>query len=186
MREVIKLGLILLIITSIAAFVLGITNNITQGVIEARLEAENIKSIEALLPDADDFKKVEGVEGGIIVEVYEGFANGNVVGYTIKTTPNGYNGTVEVLVGVTKAGEIVGVKIGQNTETPGLGTKIADASHTNQYLGKDITAEFVVTKDNPTADKQIQAVTSATVSSNAVISGVNSAGSLFNDKLKNR
>lgn len=186
MREIVKLGLILLIITSIAAFVLGITNDVTQAIIQERLELANIESIKALLEEAEDFNRVEDVTAAGIVEVYEGSKGGSIVGYTVKTEQNGYGGKVEILIGISIDGEIVGVKIGQHTETPGLGSKVADASFVNQYVGKATTNEFAVTKDQPAGDADIQSVSGATVSSRAVTNGVNSAVKLFEDVLKNR
>jgi len=185
----IKLGMILLVITSIAAFVLGITNDVTQVIITERAELKNIESIKALLPDAEEFAKVEEenvTSVANIIEVYEGTKNGEVVGYTVKTKPQGYGGTIEVLMGMSIEGKVVGVKIGEHTETPGLGSKIADASFVNQFIDKATNLEFQVRKDNVTKDEDIQAVSGATVSSEAVARGINSATQLFEDILKNR
>lgn len=189
MREVIKLGLILLVITSIAAFVLGITNEVTQPIIDQRLHLENVEAIKALLPEAEEFELIEDenvTNRSLIVEAYMGTKNGEVVGYTVKTNPNGYNGRVEVLVGITVDGEIVGAKIGQHAETPGLGSKIADAAYIGQFFNKIVSVGFGSTKDVPTTDGDIQVVTGATVSSDAVVDGVNAAGALFEEVLVNR
>ncbi len=185
MRDIVKHGLILLIITTIAAFVLGLTNDVTQAIIVQRAEEKNIESIKALLPEAEEFQKVEGVASGIIVEVYEGIKGGSVVGYTVKTLPKGYGGTVETLVGITIDGKVAGLKIGQHTETPGLGSKVADAAFVNNFIGKD-AIEFSVTKEAPAKDAEIQAVSGATVSSKAVTTGVNASTELFDSNLKNR
>ncbi|MBM7613570.1 RnfABCDGE type electron transport complex subunit G [Alkaliphilus hydrothermalis] len=187
MRDIIRLGLILLLITSIAAFVLGMTNDFTKVIIQERAEQANVEAIQALLTDAEDFNKVEldSIEG-IIVESYEGTKNGVIVGYTVKTKPQGYGGTVEVLVGMTIDGKISGVKVGEHTETPGLGSKIADASFIDQYLDKATNLVFLVRKDNVTSDEEIQAISGATISSEAVTDGVNAATQLFEDVLKNR
>lgn len=185
MRDIVKHGLILLIITTIAAFVLGLTNDVTQGIIVERAELKNIESIKALLPEAEEFKKIENVAKGIIVEVYEGTKGGSVVGYTVKSIPRGYGGTVETLVGMSKDGKIVGLKIGEHTETPGLGSKIADAAFVNKFIGKD-AIEFNITKDQPSKDADVQTVSGATVSSKAVSTGVNASTELFNSTLKNR
>ncbi|GAB6088072.1 RnfABCDGE type electron transport complex subunit G [Alkaliphilus crotonatoxidans] len=187
MRDIIKMGLILLIITSIAAFVLGITNDVTQAIIQERLEQENIESIRALLPEASEFNRVEDVDATAgVVEVYEGSKDGTVVGYTVKTEQNGYGGNVVILIGMSIDGEIVGVKIAEHSETPGLGSKITDASFVNQYVGKGTANQFNVTKDQPAKDEDIQAISGATVSSRAVTDGVNSATELFESTLKNR
>ncbi len=189
MRDIIKLGLILLIITSIAAFVLGITNDITQAIIVERAELENIEYIRALLPEAEDFVRVEDenvINSEEILQVYEGTKNGEIVGYTVKTNPQGYNGRIELLIGMSIDGKIVGVKVGEHTETPGLGSKIADGAFINQYTNKETVLEFSLTKDNPVKDADIQAITGATVSCEAANRGINRATQLFEDILKNR
>ncbi|KAB3535921.1 RnfABCDGE type electron transport complex subunit G [Alkaliphilus pronyensis] len=189
MREVIKLGLILLVITSVAAFVLGVTNEMTSSIIEERLHRENVEAIKSILPIAEEFNPIEGegiTDKELIVEVYEGIKDDEVVGYTVKTNPNGYSGTVEVLVGFSVDGEIVGVKIGQHTETPGLGSKIADSAYIGQFFNKAVDLGFSTTKDVPATDNDIQAITGATVSSDAVVDGINAAGSLFEEVLRNR
>lgn len=189
MKDIIKMGLILLLFTAVSATILGVTNELTEPIIEARLHEENVAAIAALLPDADEFKLVEDekvIERNLVVEVYEGSVAGEVVGYTVKTNPNGYGGRVEVLVGISKDGKIVGVKIGTQTETPGLGTKITNPEYLNQYMNKGTEQEFITTKGGETGDEYINAITGATVSSEAVTDGVNVARSLFEEVLKTR
>ncbi|SDK58652.1 RnfABCDGE type electron transport complex subunit G [Natronincola ferrireducens] len=189
MREIIKLGLILLIITSIAGLILGVTNDVTQGIIQERALEETRQALVALLPEAEDFNVLEDEElldRRLILEVFEGLTAGETVGYTVKVNPQGYDGRIEMLVGISSEGRITGVKIGDNTETPGLGSKIADASFTNQFLDKPTDDEFIVTKGGESGAQYIEAISGATVSSEAVVEGVNAVRSLFEELLKNR
>lgn len=184
----IKLGLVLLIICAISAFILGVTNDYTQGIIQARAHEENVAAIKVLLPEAEEFELVEDANvTGVtdIVEVYQGTKNGEVIGYTVKSNPQGYAGRVDILIGISIDGIITGAKVGDNTETPGLGTRIADAAFINQFLDKATTNEFQVTKD-PQRENDIETVTGATVSSEAVARGINRSTQLFEEVLKNR
>ncbi|AOY76844.1 RnfABCDGE type electron transport complex subunit G [Clostridium formicaceticum] len=189
MREIVKLGIILLVITAVAGLILGFTNDVTQGIIQQRAMEETIEAMRALLPEADDFQGIEDenvLNRDLIVEAYEGTKEGNVVGYAVKVAPQGYGGTVELLVGISSEGRITGVKVGDHSETPGLGSKIADAAFIDQFIDKGTEDEFIVTKGGEAGDEYIQAVSGATVSSRAAVSGVNSARSLFEEVLKNR
>jgi len=101
MREVIKLGLILLLITSVAAVVLGITNDATSVIIEQREQEEKAQALKVLIPNADEFIQIEETlfaDRQDIVEAYEGLKDGVVVGYAVKVNPSGYGGDVNIIV----------------------------------------------------------------------------------------
>ncbi|SES75190.1 electron transport complex protein RnfG [Natronincola peptidivorans] len=189
MREIIKLGLILLIITSVAGLILGITNDITQEIIQERALEETREALVTLLPEAEEFDIIEEAElldRRFIQEIYSGSKNGEIVGYTIKVNPQGYDGRIEMLVGISSEGTITGVKIGDHTETPGLGSKIADASYIDQFVDRGTEEEFISTLGGETGEQYIEAISGATVSSDAVVDGVNSARSLFVEELQDR
>lgn len=189
MKEIIKLGVILLIITSVAALILGFTNDLTQGIIQERALEETRAALTALLPDAEDFSildEEEMLSRRNVLEIYEGIANGGVIGYTVRVNPQGYDGRIQMLVGISSEGRITGAKVVEHTETPGLGSKIADAAFINQFIDRPTEAEFIATKGGETGDQYIDAISGATISSEAAVEGVNSARSLFEELLKNR
>lgn len=186
MKEIAKLGVILLIITVVAATVLGYTNEITKGPIKQQEIKANTEARQTVLPDATDFEKIEkdtyeGYEN--ILEVYKGLNDGETVGYTIKTNPSGYGGEVEVMVGITMKEVISGVSIGKHEETPGLGAK-ASGKFKDQYNGKSIDKEIEVIKSGEPKENKVKAISGATITSRAVTKGVNSAIKLFGEKLK--
>lgn len=183
MKEIIKLGLILLIITSVAALALGYTNMITADKI---IEAEAAVSEEARkeVLDAETFNVVDGFDDNdIIIDVYEGVKGNNIVGYAITTATPGYGGNISVITGISKDGEITGIKVVRHNETPGLGANATSSEWQAQFKGKSTSKEVVVVKSAPSNDNEIQALTGATISSVAVSNGVNEARKLFNEKL---
>ncbi|WP_129596845.1 RnfABCDGE type electron transport complex subunit G [Anaerophilus nitritogenes] len=186
MKEIMKLGIILLIITVVASVVLTYTNEITKEPIAQQTLQANILARQTVLSDATDFEEVdqsefEGYEN--IIEVYKGMKDGEVVGYTVKTNPKGYGGEVEVMVGITGDSVISGVNIGNHQETPGLGAK-ADGEFKDQYKEKSVENELKVIKAGAPKDNEVMAISGATITSKAVNTGVNSAIKLFNEKLK--
>lgn len=183
MKDIFRLGAILFVICAVASLMLSLTNNITAPVIEQRNIQANNESRQEVLKAAEEFSEVKDVKGDLIEEVYQGTKGGEVVGYTIKTTPKGYGGKVEVMVGISNDGKISGVKIGNHTETPGLGSKSADPSFKDQYNGKSTKTPLNVVKGNASNENDIVAISGATITSKAVTAGVNAAMDVYEQKL---
>jgi electron transport complex protein RnfG len=182
MKETIKLGLTLFLFTAIAALILAYSNGVTAPEI-AKVE-EQIKN-EArmeILPSADTFEVVEGIEGA--QEVYAGVAGGETVGYTLNMVSSGYGGDLEVAVGISNDGTVSGIKILKHAETPGLGANAKNPSFSDQYKGKSVNTMIEVVKTPPTADEEIQAITGATITSRAVTKAVNEAREIYTSALQ--
>ena len=183
MKDILKLGVTLFAICAVAALVLGVTNNITAPVIEERnIQASN-EARKIVLSEADEFKELDGMNSDIVLEVYEGIKDGQVIGYTIKTSSKGYGGAIELMVGISKDGKITGVEIGNHSETPGLGSKATEPMFKNQYVDKDVLNSLLVVKGSTNNDNEISAISGATITSNGVTSGVNAAMKIYNEKL---
>ncbi|MEG0180639.1 MAG: RnfABCDGE type electron transport complex subunit G [Peptostreptococcaceae bacterium] len=185
MKDIFKLGSILFLICAVAALMLTVTNNVTSPVIEKINIQANNESRKEVLQEAEEFKKLENIKGDLVEEVYQGSKGGEVVGYTIKTTPKGYGGQVEVMVGISKNGEISGVKIGNHSETPGLGSKASEPAFKDQFKGKNTEKSLTVVKGNASNDNDISAISGATITSKAVTSGVNAAMDVYINELAN-
>ena len=183
MKDILKLGVTLFAICAVAALVLGVTNNITAPVIEERnIQASN-EARKIVLSEADEFKELDGMNSDIVLEVYEGIKDGQVIGYTIKTSSKGYGGAIELMVGISKDSKITGVEIGNHSETPGLGSKATEPIFKNQYVDKDVLNSLLVVKGSANNDNEISAISGATITSNGVTSGVNAAMKIYNEKL---
>ncbi len=96
-------------------------------------------------------------------------ASGNVIGHIITaSSDDSYGGhTVKVSVGITNEGKITGVELLEISDTPGLGMKATEPAFKDQYKDKTVE-EFTVTKTGSTSDSEINAISGATITSNAV------------------
>ncbi|MBR6787326.1 MAG: FMN-binding protein [Clostridia bacterium] len=106
--------------------------------------------------------------------VYEGVnADGEVIGYVTTTTVTGFAGPVEITVASDNEGLLYGINVGGAAfeETPGLGAKAKEAAFMDQFQGKQLPVDL--TKN----EGEIDAITAATITSSAVVRGVNQAGS---------
>jgi len=90
------------------------------------------------------------------------------------TAPDGYSGDIKLLVAIKSSGEIVGVRVLDHKETPGLGDYI-DIAHSNwiknfdtQSLEKTNDEAWLVKKDGG----QFDFTTGATITPRAVIKAV--------------
>ena len=84
---------------------------------------------------------------------------------------NGYGGLIELMVGMSADGKLVGYEVVEATETPGLGTKIAGDAFKKPLLGKALDSGWTVKKDGGDVD----AVTAATISSRAALDCIKDA-----------
>lgn len=182
MKEIVRLGVILLVICFVATAALSIVKEITEPKILEQRQMAAEASRKEVLPIAEtfealadaDLKKLQGSDA-TIAEVYLGKTGSEVVGYFVKAKPSGYAGEVEILTGIDTEGKIVNVKMGANKETPGLGTTIGLPKFTSQYTGKGAAGALELIKTPDAGDTQITAVTGATITSRCMTNGVNSA-----------
>lgn len=131
-------------------------------------------------PVKDRFKISDGdEERNIFVGVFDGKPDTVVV----ESSASGYGDQVGMVVAIDMAEEkLRGIAVTTHKETPGLGARAKDdPSFAAQFAGKPITDEFNVTNDGG----QISALSGATITSRAVVTGVNNAIKTYN-RLKPR
>lgn len=186
MRENLKLGFILLVVTAIAGLFLGVAHTITKEPIEKQALLEKNLAMQEILPSAENFElsEVKLPEGTVITDVNKGLKGNEVVGYAIKVTPKGFGGLIDMMVGISADGKIGGIKILSHGETPGLGANSTNISFYGQYKDKSAESQLEVVKTGASGDNQIQAITGATITSRAVTNGVNEAIEFYSSSLK--
>ena len=167
--------IVLTVISLVAALALGATYNGTKDRIAAQ-EAEKAVAVrQELLPAAADFEQI-AAEGE--TEVFKGIdADGNAVGYVSVGTVTGFGGPVEVTVGMDGEGTLSGVRVGGSnfSETAGLGAKSKEPAFYEQFAGKAYPVDL--SKNGG----EIDAITAATITSSAVIRGVNETAKYIAD-----
>jgi electron transport complex protein RnfG len=184
-RKIATLGLILFTVTAITGLILGVVHDITAVPIQqtqARLKTE---ALAAALPEADGFTAIDVAEGAdpMIKDVQEAKSAGETVGHCITVTPRGYGGTIEIVVGIPSKGGVRAIRILNQSETPGLGAKAPQPFFSDQFENKEAERLSVV-KSSPSEPNEIQAISGATITSNAVTDGVNAALDYWNRELK--
>lgn len=170
MNETLKMGVVLAIVCGIAAAGLKTVYSITLPVILENEKISSLKKRTEIYPQAVEFKEREYLFNGVKKRVWNGLdQNGMLVGTVIEISPRGYGGPIIASVGISNKDEISSIAINKmdQRETPGLGTKVTNASFRDQFAGKSGEA-LKLKKDGG----EIDAITAATISSRAVAEGV--------------
>lgn len=168
--EIIKVGIILFAITAVAALILAKVNDVTKPIIEEQ-EIEKMQAAMAeVLPEADVFEEVplELSEESTLTKIYKTDA-----GYVVFAAPKGYGGEITMAIGIDAEFKVAGLSIiSAEHETAGLGANCKNKEWQSQFIGK--TEDIQVVK-NGAKDNQIDAISSATITSKAVTKAVNEA-----------
>lgn len=184
--------LVLLVVTFVSVLLLAVVNQVTkepiaQAEINARAEIYKV-----VYPDAENFaedeNRAEMLENSAQLLESEGYTGCSindflvvedsskaVKGYVIAaTSPNGYGGDIQIALGITKDGEITGFDVVSNSETAGLGSRCTEPEFKDQFAGKPASA-LEYTKSGASADNEIDAISGATITTNAVTEAANCA-----------
>ncbi len=172
MKEMLKLGAILGIITTVSVGLLGTANEITRPIIAIQKEKNEQLAMKSILTEAETFESVDGIDTSKVMALYQGMSGDSVVGHIAKVATEGYGGTITLLIGVDVSGACVGVEILSHTETPGLGANATQETFKQQYIGK---VPPLATVKGVAKDNEIVAITGATITSRAVTEAVNEA-----------
>ena len=195
MKEMMKNTGILLAITIVAGLVLGLVYQITKEPIAAQEAKAKQEACQEVFQDAASFEAMEmaqidaaGWEQArygqeTVDEVMRALdGSGNLLGYVITvTTKEGYGGDIQFSIGVRVDGTVNGMSILSISETAGLGMKAEDVLKP-QFAGKQ-AEKFEYTKNGATSQNQIDAISGATITTNAVTNGVNAGLYYFQTEL---
>ena len=181
MKEIIMLGVVLGLVSMIAALGLSVTYSVTKERITEQAVMALKNAQKEIFPGEMQFELKEDMTGQtsgstVIKEFYSvSDTEKNPIGYLVSATTPGYGGPIVFIIGITKDGTIKSVKVTENTETPGLGANLSKASFLGQFNQKSIHDGFVVKKD-------VTAITAATISSKAITNGIKAIIDLTNTK----
>ena len=167
-KEILVPTLTLFLIALVATLLLALVNGVTADRIAASKAAAEAEARQTVFPDAKNF-----------VDKSNYFEATNVIGYVFNTASKGYGGDVPLTVGIDSEGTITGIVPGDlSNETPGLGQNASKDNFREQFVGKN--GKVSVVKNAP-GENEIQALTSATITSTAVVNAVNDAVDQFNE-----
>lgn len=197
MKNMIKDAAVLFVITVCAGLILGFVYQITKEPIAIAEEKAANEAYAEVFPGATSFEKLElampeGENDSIWAKEYAAVdmdnameardASGDVLGYVLTMTSHeGYGGDITFTMGIQNDGTLNGISILSISETAGLGMK-AESVLKPQFANKKVS-NFTYTKSGATMDSQIDAISGATITTNAVTTAVNAGLYIFETQL---
>ncbi len=192
--KIIHDAVILTVITVVAGFLLGLVHDITLQPIRDAERKKQQRAYKQVFSDAHDFEEYADFDADAATKAAAdaGFANdlvegaqvaldesGNPLGYVITvTSTEGSQANITLSMGVTLEGVLNGYETTKISETPGLGSKVADADFKAQFEGKS-EETYTVTKTGASAANEIDALSGATISTRAVTNAINAGLAYF-------
>lgn len=194
MKSMLRDAGILLLITLIAGLALGFVYELTKEPIRIQQEKAIQKACQAVYAQAESFDAVEytpskalsdrleekGVTIGTVFEAKD--SSGNSLGYVVESTSSeGYGGKITLYAGITKDGMLNGISILSIAETPGLGMN-AQSVLVPQFENVPATM-FSYTKNESISESEIDAISGATITTEAIVNAVNGAVMVVTEEL---
>ena len=185
-KYILRLTFTLLIICAVVAGLLAAVNAITAPIIAEAKAEKTRQAIAAVIPYTENLEEISFAdETGMVSKVYRAvdwnaLTSSQIVTvdmatyYAVEVAPSGFGGTITMMVGISGDGRVLGISIISHAETPGLGAVAAQntdkgAAFRNQFIGL-ISGITIGSGEN-----QIDALSGATISSQAIVDGVNAA-----------
>ena len=198
MDKIIKNTLILTVITVVSGLLLGLVYDITKEPIATAQENTRQEAFRSVLPEASSFEEYEGYdaekagellrENGYDPDEISGAVtgkdgSGETVGYVVNVISHeGYAGDIKISVGIAADGTVTGIEMLSISETAGLGMKAAEADFKDQFKDRKVE-KFSYTKSGESGDDMIDAISGATITTNAVTNAVDAALVYYQNEL---
>lgn len=193
-NNIVKDTIAITLITLVAGLLLGVVYGVTAEPIAVQKAKAKEEAYMAVFAEADSFEDItaevgEELQSQIVADGYEAQtinevmlatdAGGNELGYAFTVTSSeGYGGDIQFAMGVSSDGTMNGISILSISETAGLGMKADTDEFKGQFKDKNVE-KFEYTKAGATEDGQIDALSGATITTNAVTNGVNAGLDAF-------
>ncbi len=160
-------------IAIISGGLLAWANVVSLPLIQENRRVATAEAVLSVLPGTKEVSEVKRAG----VTLFEGKdSDGRAIGLAIPVDTSGFQGNIKMMVGVdSEFKKILGLKIIENIETPGLGNLITEADWLKQFAGLSAEDKIIVIKNQTPEEEnnEIEAITGATISSQAVADGLN-------------
>lgn len=162
---ILRLALVLFAFSALVAVLLGLTDRLTAERIRESREAKTKAAMSQVLA-AERYDLISYPDdSGLVQAIYRA----EEAGYVVMVTPSGFGGSIEMAVGIDPSGAVTGISIIRMSETSGLGANAKRQSFREQFTGTQ--GSLALRKQGG----EIDGLTGATVTSTAVVKGVNAA-----------
>ena len=166
MREIFKPAFSLLLICAVITFFVGLTYNVTKDTIKNRELEELNAAMSEVLPEGKSFTEITGSFNEAYDDIKVDGVYESDAGMVFSLLSPGYGGNVTVIIGIGNDGEISGVRLGANNETPSLGKQAEEPLFTSRFDKLAINSNIA---------ESVDSISGVTITSTAVKKAVQSA-----------
>ena len=174
MNKTSKQTILLVSFLIISVLLIGVTHGVTAGPLEEKRAAQEAGAVRELLPATHRMTEVDllGEDSTLthLVRCYD--STGDFIGYVFTAMPAGFVGDIEMMVALSPEGVIEGLQVIEHSETRGLGADIGEEWFADLFVGR---SGMLLGSHNATTPQEIDILASATVSTEAILRGVNDA-----------
>jgi len=180
-KDQIRMIIALFVVAAIAAILLGMTDILTRQPIAAAQKAALHNALKQVLPQHENDPQADKfVFGDAKTSMYPARNKAGKLAALAwdVVAPDGYSGSIHILIGVRPDGRIYAIRITQHQETPGLGDGIVkNKGWLTSFVDQSLSSkQWKVKKDGGDFDQ----FTGATISPRAVVKAVKNALLFFN------
>ena len=187
MKKIVKNTAILTAITLVAGCLLGLVYEITKEPIAVAKENAKQEAYRAVLTDAKEFEEYDKFDADAAAKLVAdaGYTDditevavakdeaGESMGFVVSVTSHD---------GILNDGTVKGIEMLEIAETAGLGMKADEPEFKEQFVDKKVE-KFSYTKTGEEGDDKIDALSGATITTNAVTNAVDAALVYFQNEL---
>lgn len=134
----------------------------------ARRGNQEEQSILQQVMPAAEFRTETPYRSPDAVSISAGYSSSELLGYCIEVQTPGFGGMITMVVGVDLDGKVTGIAITDHRETLDMGTPALEPGYLSRFIGRSGTLKL-------TGLNKIDVLSGATVTSKAIITGVNTA-----------
>lgn len=185
---IIKDAFSLFIITLICALALSVVYEITKEPIAKQEALKKEKAYESVFHDSisqldeelmklveqTDFSEWKSSYKNVTIDEIDRAYDKNeeLIGYIVQVSNSGYKDVITMAYGYSLDGTILAVEFLALNETPGLGMNASNPEFLSQFTGKKV-GQYVVTKTGATQENEIDAISSSTITTDAIVDAIN-------------
>ena len=172
MKKIVQLVVSLTIISGVCAAILAAVNAVTKDQI-ASIKTRAVLNAARLVMPASAKENIALVKAADGEDYFVGKTkDGRAIAYALKgKSDKGYGGDIVLMVGFMADRTIVTYQKLEAAETPGLGANLTTPEFMKQFQGLSAAKDISVKKDGG----DVEAITSATITSRAVCGAINAA-----------
>ncbi len=168
MKTVIQMLVVLTGIGLISGGLLFQVSSWADPMIAVNKQKATEEAIYIVQPEGKSYEKISAGD----FEGYKVFGqNKDLIGYAFVYEGNGFQGKIRIMIGIQPdLSKISSIEILEQSETPGLGTKVTEEPFKTKFKGLNSKGSIGWVKEGASPkDNEIIAITGATISSKSVV-----------------